>query len=85
MTPSARHDRTARLLAARLHELGAAVEREPRRRRELERAILGAAAATRHAVELELLSTEEACEIWAEAARQHPAAHLAERGGSLAA
>ncbi len=77
MTPGARHDRTVRLLAARLEEIAVACDRSPARAFELERRVLGAAAATRHAVELELLSAEEAGAIWASVAERHPAARWA--------
>lgn len=72
MTPRARHDRTVRLLAARLEEIALASERRPVGGPEIERRALGAAAATRHAVKLELLSAEEAGAIWAEVAARHP-------------
>jgi hypothetical protein len=67
-----RHDRTARLLEARLEALAVVSERAPRGGSPFERHILGAAAATRHAVALHLLSPEEAGAIWAGVARRHP-------------
>jgi hypothetical protein len=69
-----RHDRTARLLTARLEALAAASLRCPGAERALDRHILGTVAATRHAIALELLSLEEAGEIWAGVARRHPEA-----------
>lgn len=67
-----RHDRTVRLLEARLEALAVVSERAPGGGRPYDRHILGAAAATRHAVELHLLSLEEAGAIWAGVARRHP-------------
>lgn len=72
MTPDARHDRTVRLLAARLEEIARASERGKAGTPELERSILRARAATRHAVALQLLSKDEAGAIWASAAARHP-------------
>jgi hypothetical protein len=69
-----RHDRTVRLLEARLEALAVVSERAPGGERPYDRHILGAAAATRHAVALQLLSPEEAGAIWAGVARRHPAA-----------
>jgi hypothetical protein len=74
MTPRSRHDRTVRLLTARLETLAVAAERSPRGERELEPSILGAAAATRNAVRLRLLSREEAGAIWSAVAERHPTA-----------
>jgi hypothetical protein len=67
-----RHDRTVRLLEARLEALAVVSERAPGGGRPFDRHILGAAAATRHAVALHLLSLEEAGAIWASVARRHP-------------
>jgi hypothetical protein len=69
-----RHDRTVRLLEARLEALAIVSERAPGGGRPYDRLILGAAAATRHAVALHLLSPEEAGAIWAGVARRHPTA-----------
>jgi hypothetical protein len=69
-----RHDRTVRLLEARLEALAVVSERAPGGGRPYDRHILGAAAATRHAVALHLLSREEAGAIWAGVARRHPRA-----------
>jgi hypothetical protein len=85
MTGGMRHDRTVRLLTARLEEIAVASERAPGRERALEPSILGAAAATRHAVELQLLSAEEAGEIWEAVARRHPGAGWARHGPLRAA
>jgi hypothetical protein len=75
MDEPARIGRTARLLEARLEALAVASERSLEGERPFNRQILGVAAATRHAVELELLSSEEAGSIWASVAGRHPAAH----------
>jgi hypothetical protein len=69
-----RHDRTVRLLAARLESLAVASIRLPGGERVYRDHILAAVAATRHAVALELLSAEEARAIWIEVATRHPEA-----------
>ena len=74
MGDSHRHDRTVRLLESRLEALACACERFPAGQRPLEPHVLAVAAATRHAVHLELISAAEAGAIWAEVARRHPAA-----------
>lgn len=74
MDTSARHDRTARLLAARLETLAVASIRLPAGERLYRDHILAAVAATRHAVALELLSAQEAGAIWAQVAERHPEA-----------
>jgi hypothetical protein len=77
MSPDARHDHTIRLLAGRLEEIALASERRPARAPELETRVLAALAATRHAVQLGLMSAEEADAIWASVAERHPGASLA--------
>jgi hypothetical protein len=72
MATNPRHDRTVRILEARLEALALVSERALTGSRRFDRQILGAAAATRHAVALRLLSAEEAGEIWAGVARRHP-------------
>lgn len=72
MASDPHHDRTVRLLEARLEALAVVSERAPGGGRRFDRHILGAAAATRHAVALHLLSPEEAGAIWAGVARRHP-------------
>lgn len=74
MNSLTRHDRTVRLLEARLEALAAASERTPSGERRYDHHINGVMAATRHAVALELLSKEEADEIWAAVAQRHPRA-----------
>ena len=71
LDPRARHDRTVRLLQARLETLARVSERSLGRA-SFEHDLLRVAAGTRHAVALELLSAQEADEIWAEVARRHP-------------
>jgi hypothetical protein len=74
MATHPKHDRTMRLLEARLEALAVVSERAPAARRSCDRHILGVVAATRNAVALELLSPHEAGEIWAGVARRHPQA-----------
>jgi hypothetical protein len=69
-----RHDRTVRLLAARLETLAVASIRSPGGERAYRTHILAAVAATRHAVALELLSADEAGAIWIDVAARHPEA-----------
>jgi hypothetical protein len=85
MDAHSRHDRTMRLLAARLEALALVCERTPTSERALERQIVAAAAATRHAVALELITSEEAGAVWAEVAQRHPAADWCQVGPGLAA
>ena len=74
MDNDARHQRTVRLLADRLETLAVASIRSPGGERAYRDHILAAVAATRHAVALELLSTEEASAVWAQVAERHPEA-----------
>jgi hypothetical protein len=74
MDTDARHNRTVRLLAARLETLAVASVRSPGGERAYRDHILAAAAATRHAVALDLISPDEAGEIWTQVARRHPEA-----------
>jgi hypothetical protein len=85
MDERARHDRTVRLLEARLEALAAASERAPRGERRFDREIVGAVAATRHAIALQLLTAAEADAIWAVVARRHPGAGWCRGGPRLAA
>lgn len=79
------HDRTIRLLESRLEALAGASERSLCGPRSLDPRVLGVEAATRHAVELELMSREEAGEIWATVARRHPLVRWCQAGPGLAA
>lgn len=74
MDMHARHNRTVRLLAARLETLAVASVRSPGGERVYRDHILAAVAATRHAVALDLLSPKEAQAIWAQVAKGHPEA-----------
>jgi hypothetical protein len=74
MDAQTRHDRTVRLLAARLESLAVASIRSPGGERVYRDHILAAVAATRHAVALDLLSPEEAGAIWIDVAARHPEA-----------
>ena len=67
-------NRTIRLLEARLEELALVSERAPDCGHALDCRLLDAAAATRLAVRLELMSVEEADRLWAAVARRHPRA-----------
>jgi hypothetical protein len=80
MDELARHDRTLRLLEARLEALADACERSPRGERRFEPEIIAALAATRHAVDLGLISPLEGDTVWAAVARRHPRAAWCRRG-----
>ncbi|MEO8290672.1 MAG: hypothetical protein ABI649_06715 [Gaiellaceae bacterium] len=79
------HDRTVRLLAARLETLAVASVRSPGGERVYRHHILAAVAATRHAIDLDLLSQAEADSIWADVAHRHPEAGWCRFGPRLAA
>jgi hypothetical protein len=86
MDERARHDRTLRLLEARLEALADACERAPRGERRFEPEIVAVVAATRHAVALGLISALEGDTVWAAVAGRHPRAAWCRRGPrSLAA
>jgi hypothetical protein len=85
MDERARHDRTLRLLEARLDALAAACARAPRGERRFDHEIVAAGAATRHAVELGLISADEGDAVWAAVARRHPRAAWCRRGPRLLA
>jgi hypothetical protein len=80
-----RHDRTVRLLAARLETLAVASIRSPGGERVYRDHILAAVTATRHAIALELISRDEASAIWAQVAHRHPDAHWCGHGPDAAA
>jgi hypothetical protein len=67
-----RHDRAVRLLAARLEVVAGLTERSLSGPRSVETHVLGLEAATRHAVDLELVTRDEAGALWAEVAQRHP-------------
>jgi hypothetical protein len=85
MDAFSRHDRTVRQLEARLEALALASERRPAVERLLERQIIATVAATRHAVALELITSDEAGAIWAGVASRHPTANWCAAGPELAA
>jgi hypothetical protein len=85
MDERARHDRTLRILEARLEGLAGACERSPLGDRRFAQEIDAAAAATRHAVELGLISIHEGDSVWAAVARRHPGAPWRRRGARLLA
>ena len=68
------HARTVRLLESRLEGLACVCERSPSSTTRLESQVVAVAAATRRAVDLELLSREEATAVWAAVALRHPSA-----------
>ena len=67
------HDRTLRLLAARLEAVADVTERCLSGSRAVEHQVLALEAATRHAVRLAVLSEDEAQALWADVAERHPA------------
>jgi hypothetical protein len=73
MTEESRCERTARLLAHRLDEICASLDRAGAPMREAGRRLELATVATQHAVALRLLSDERAEAIWDDAAARHPA------------
>ena len=85
MTARRTDDRTARLLEARLEALARVSARWPAGPRPLDGRLLAAVAATRNAVELELISAEEASAIWTAVAERHPAVAWAHAALRLAA
>ncbi len=78
------HERTLQMLEARLEGLACVCERSPSAPRYLEVQVTAVAAATRRAVELDLLSADEATAVWAAVAVRHPSAEWC-RSGPLAA
>jgi hypothetical protein len=82
----AHHERTMRLLEARLEALAAVTERSLSGARPVAAQILALEAATRHAVQLHVLSRDEAGAIWASVAERHPSVTWCQSGcPSLAA
>ena len=73
MTPEARCERTAELLAARLDELASALERSGAPTAQITRLLELASIATLHAVRLDLLTAGGASATWAEVAEGQPA------------
>jgi hypothetical protein len=85
MDELARHDRTLRLLEARLEALADASERAQRGERRYESEIDAVVAATRHAVALGLISASEGDSVWAVVASRHPQAAWCRKGPRLLA
>jgi hypothetical protein len=85
MDAFARHERTLRLLEARLEALAGASERSLVGERRYDQHIEEVRAATRHAVALELISSAEAGAVWEAVARRHPHAGWCRLGPELAA
>jgi hypothetical protein len=85
MDAPTRHERTLRLLEARLEALAVVTERAPGGARRFDRQIDGVFAATRHAVALEIISSDEAGAIWAAVAQRHPGAGWCQTPPRLAA
>jgi transcription elongation GreA/GreB family factor len=85
MDADSRHERTVRLLEARLEALAAVSERSPRAELRFDQQIVATLAATRHAIALELITSEEADAIWHEVAERHPLAAWCQSGPELAA
>jgi hypothetical protein len=80
MTDDARRTRTLRLLEGRLEALATAEERSLSGSRRVEHCVLGVEAATRHAIELHVLTAEDAQRIWADVAERHPHVSWCQRG-----
>lgn len=74
MTMTDGRGRTLHMLEVRLEGLACVCERSPSATRRLESQVTAVAAATRRAVELDLLSADEARAVWAAVAGRHPSA-----------
>ena len=85
MDERSRHDRTIRLGVARGAALAAVSAGWPRGVPRGDREMVAAVAATRHAVALALISTDEADAVWASVARRHPHARWCGLGPQVAA
>jgi hypothetical protein len=79
MDQHSHHDRTVRLLESQLEALAHVTERSLSGRPN-DRQVVALEAATRHAVELELLSSEEAGGIWNAVAKRHPGVRWCQGG-----
>ena len=80
-----RRIRTVRLLETKLEALAVASERSLSGDRAVDPQVRCAVAATRHAVELELLSPREAGAIWNGVASRHPRVAWCRSGPGVAA
>jgi hypothetical protein len=79
MTRETACERTARLLSQRLEDLAETLERSRTPTATVARLLELASVATRHAVELELITAERAGRIWDGAERRHPALEAVDR------
>ena len=66
------HERTVRLLEARLELLASIGERCPATERRFDAHVDAVAEATQRAIELEVLTPAEAAAVWATVAGRHP-------------
>jgi hypothetical protein len=85
MVDHSHHSRTAHLLETRLEALARACERSSNPQARFDEQVFCVIAATRNAVALELLSAEEAGEIWAQVRARHPSAGWSRLDADLAA
>jgi hypothetical protein len=85
MADHSHHSRTAHLLETRLEALAQACERSSNPQARFDEHVFCVIGATRNAVALELLSAEEAGEIWAEVRTRHPSAGWSRLDADLAA
>jgi hypothetical protein len=80
--PNERHDRTVRLLEAKLEALAAATERHLCSARPHEGEALALETATHHAVALRVVSAGEAVAIWCAVAERHPTVRWCRAGAA---
>jgi hypothetical protein len=85
MVDHSHHSRTAHLLETRLEALARAGERSSNPQARFDEHVFCVIGATRNAVALELLSAEEAGEIWAQVRTRHPSAGWPPLDADLAA
>jgi hypothetical protein len=85
MRDGPKHDRTVRLLTAQLEAIAVVGERRPVQPSDLDPYVQRTAAATRNAVRLSIITSEEAEAIWTAVAQRHPATPWARLGPLLAA
>jgi hypothetical protein len=79
MRGESRSERTARLLSQRLEDLAETLERSGASTKSVGRLIELASVATLHAVQLDLISAENAGSIWDGVERRHPALRRVDR------
>jgi hypothetical protein len=85
MVDHSHHSRTAHLLETRFEALARACERSSNPQARFDEHVFCVIGATRNAVALELLSAEEAGEIWAQVRTRHPSAGWPPLDADLAA